>query len=84
LYFHAPGLEDVLHDPQPLFGLDLEHLQLVAVADLHEGEVVGSDVHRGRCFRSCLDGGHGFSSVLIDSTGLTARLDGPASFDRLT
>ena len=33
-------LEYVLDDPEPLGGLDLEHLELAAIADVDEGKVI--------------------------------------------
>src|SRR5439155_5104623 len=41
-------LEGVLHDPEPLALLHLQNLELAAVADVDEGELVGADVDGGR------------------------------------
>jgi hypothetical protein len=35
-------LEDVLDDPEAFADVDLDHLELVAVTDLHERQLVGS------------------------------------------
>ena len=66
------GLEDVLDDPQPLFGLHLEHLELVAVADLDEGKIVGPDVE---CLGSCVKRCH-------VTPYLPAPVSGLASYER--
>ena len=46
-------LEDVLHDPEAFALFDLDDLQLVASADLDEGQLVRAYMNRGRApFRS--------------------------------
>jgi hypothetical protein len=47
------GLEDVLDDPEPLTGVDAEHLEQVAAPDVDEGEVIGADVDRDGKLVSC-------------------------------
>src|SRR5690349_13590392 len=51
-------LEDVLHDPQPVGLVDLDHLELVSAADLDERQIVLADVYGGRCCAHRLSG-HG-------------------------
>ena len=49
------GHEDVLDDPEALALLDLDHLEVVAVTDVDERQLVGADVDSaGRGF----DQGH--------------------------
>ncbi len=56
LLHRVAGLEDVLDDPEAFLLVDVDHLELVAVADLDEGQVGGAEVQR--LGRSGLGHGH--------------------------
>src|SRR5689334_11504370 len=60
------GLEDVLDDPEALALLHLDHLQLVAVADVDERQLSGADMDG----RGCALEGHGHGEVSRLSLGV--------------